>query len=40
MEFCEELWVFGDEITEGMKEEIEHFKRTKGEDKIRILNRN
>ena len=23
MEFCDELWVFGDEITEGMIEEIE-----------------
>jgi len=37
MEFCDELWVFGDEITEGMKEEIEHFKKLKGEDKIKYM---
>ena len=24
LEFCDELWVFGDEITEGMREEIEY----------------
>ena len=40
MEFCDELWVFGDETTEGMEEEIDHFKRIKGENKVRILNRN
>ena len=40
MEFCDELWVFGDEMTEGMKEEIGYFKRIKGEDKIKLLNRN
>jgi len=39
VEFCDELWVFGDEITEEMEEEIEHFRRIKGEDKVRILNR-
>ena len=39
MEFCDELWVFGEEITEGMKEEIEHFKRIKGKDKVKVLNR-
>ena len=37
MEFCDELWVFGDEITEGMREEIEHFKKLKGEDKIKYM---
>ncbi len=37
MEFCDEMWVFGDEITDGMKEEIEHFKKLKGEDKIKFL---
>jgi hypothetical protein len=26
MEFCDELWIFGEEITEGMREEIEHFR--------------
>jgi len=35
LEFCDELWIFGDEITEGMKKEIEHFRRIKGEDKIK-----
>jgi sugar phosphate isomerase/epimerase len=37
LEFCDELWVFGEEITEGMREEIEHFKKIKGEDKIRFI---
>jgi len=37
MEFCDELWVFRDEITEGMREEIEHFKKLKGEDKIKYM---
>jgi len=32
-----ELWVFGDEITEGMREEIEYFKKIKGENKIRWI---
>ena len=27
--FCDELWVFGDDITEGMKSEIEFFKTLK-----------
>ncbi len=35
LEFCDELWIFGDEITEGMREEIEYFKKIKGENKIR-----
>ena len=26
LEFCDELWVFGNETTEGMREEIEYFK--------------
>ena len=39
MEFCDELWVFGDEMTEGMKEEIGYFKRIKGGDGIKVLNR-
>ncbi len=34
LEFCDELWVFGDEITEGMRKDIEHFRKIKGEDKI------
>ncbi len=34
LEFCDELWVFGDEITEGMRKDIEYFKKIKGEDKI------
>jgi len=35
LDFCDELWVFGNEITEGMREEIEYFKKVKGEDKLR-----
>lgn len=35
LEFCDELWIFGNEITEGMRFEIEYFKRIKGGDKIR-----
>jgi len=31
---CDELWVFEDGITEGMREEIEHFKRIKGESSL------
>jgi len=37
LEFCDELWIFGDKITEGMKIEIEHFKKIKGEDKIKFI---
>jgi len=37
MKFCDELWVFGDRITEGMQEEIEYFKKIKGNDKIRHI---
>ena len=37
LELCNELWVFGDEITESMREEIEYFKKTKGEDKIKWI---
>jgi len=37
LEFCDEFWVSEDEITEGMREEIEYFKRIKGEDKIRFI---
>jgi sugar phosphate isomerase/epimerase len=37
LEFCDELWVFGDKITEGMREEIEYFKKIKGNDKIKFL---
>ena len=37
LEFCDELWVFGEEITEGMREEIDYFKKIKGEDKIRFI---
>jgi len=37
LEFCDELWIFGDEITEGMKEEIEYFRKIKGDGKIRRL---
>ena len=35
LEFCDELWIFGNEITEGMKFEIEYFRRIKGEDRIK-----
>lgn len=31
LEFCDELWIFGDEITEGMREETEYFKKIRGE---------
>lgn len=27
MEFCDELWIFGDTISEGMKGDIEEFKK-------------
>jgi sugar phosphate isomerase/epimerase len=37
MEFCDELWIFGDEITEGMREEIEHFRKIKGKNNIRKI---
>ena len=37
LEFCDELWIFGEEITEGMREEIEHFRKIKGEDKIKKI---
>jgi len=37
LEFCDELWIFGDKITDGMKEEIEYFKKIKGEDRIRKI---
>ncbi len=37
LEFCDELWVFGEEITEGMREEIEYFKKIKGENKIKWI---
>ena len=37
MEFCDEMWVFGEEITEGMREEIEHFKKLKGEGRIKYV---
>ncbi len=37
LEFCDELWIFGEEITEGMREEIEHFKKIKGDVKIRKI---
>jgi len=39
LKICDELWVFGDEITEGMREEIEYFKKIKGKDKIRWFKR-
>ena len=29
LKFCDELWIFGNEITEGMQEEIEHFIKIK-----------
>ncbi len=32
LEFCDELWVFGNEPTEGMREEIKYFKKIKGEE--------
>jgi len=35
MEFCDELWVFGDDITEGMEKEIEYFKKIKGNNKVK-----
>ena len=31
LEFCDELWIFGNEITEGMKEEIEEWEKRKVE---------
>ncbi len=34
LEFCDELWVFGSEITEGMREEIEYFRKVKGDCRI------
>ncbi|MCD6381885.1 MAG: DUF4406 domain-containing protein [Candidatus Aenigmarchaeota archaeon] len=34
VEFADEMWVFGNKITEGMKEEIEYFTKVKGKDKI------
>jgi len=34
LEFCDELWIFGDEITEGMKGEIEYLRKIKEEDRI------
>lgn len=37
LEFCDELWIFGNEITEGMKEEIEYFRKIRGDGKIRRL---
>ena len=37
LEFCDELWIFGSGITRGMKEEIEYFKKIKGEDKIKWI---
>jgi hypothetical protein len=37
LEFCDELWVFGDKITEGMREEIEYFRKIKGNDKIKWI---
>jgi len=37
LEFCDELWIFGEEITEGMREEIEHFRKIKGEDRIKRI---
>jgi len=27
LEFCDELWIFRNEITEGMREGIEYFKK-------------
>ncbi len=39
LEFCDELWIFGDKITEGMKIEIEHFKKIKGENKIKKIDK-
>lgn len=35
MEFCDELWIFGAKITEGMGEEIEYFTKIKGSDRLR-----
>ncbi len=37
LEFCDELWIFGNEITEGMKEEIEYFRKIKGDGRIKKL---
>jgi len=37
LEFCDELWIFGDEIIEGMKEEIEYFRKIRGDSKIKRL---
>ncbi len=36
LKFCDELWIFGDEITEGMKEEIEYFRKIRGDGKIKL----
>ncbi|MBC7110255.1 MAG: hypothetical protein H5T46_04525 [Archaeoglobi archaeon] len=37
MEFCDELWIFGEEITEGMKEEIEYFRKIKGDGRVKKI---
>jgi len=37
LKFCDELWIFGNEITEGMREEIEYFRKIKGEDRLKEL---
>ncbi len=37
LDFCDELWIFGEEITEGMKEEIEYFRKIKEDGGIRRL---
>ncbi len=37
LEFCNELWVFGDEITREMREEIEYFRMIKGEGRIKFV---
>jgi hypothetical protein len=37
LEVCDELWVFGKELTEGMKIELEYFVKVKGEDKVRWI---